>query len=67
MAQEQLQAFIENVDQMAVQHELLKKYSLTLEKDNKILKQENKHLSAQHNEAKLTLQQIMQQLKGLQA
>jgi regulator of replication initiation timing len=67
MAQKQVQSFLNNIESLTTQYELLKQHALKLDNENKNLKQENNHLAHQHNEAKLALQQIMEQFKGLQA
>ena len=67
MAKEQLQALFSNIEQLTTQYELLKQHALKVDNENQSLKQENIHLAKQHTEAKLALQQIMEQLKGLQA
>ena len=67
MAQKQLQSLFLNIEQLTMQYKLLNQHAVKLENDNKDLIHENNNLARQHQEAKLALQHIMEQLKGLQA
>lgn len=64
MDEAQLQAFFSNIEQLSHQYRQLKEHAFHLAQLNEELLQENKTLRAEHDQAKATMQRVLEELKG---
>jgi hypothetical protein len=62
-SEEQLQAFLANVEKLTLQYELLKQHALNLQDENQRLKQQNIELISKNADAKTAIHDIIDKLK----